>query len=144
MALHPNALLHARASRTQAVEQCRANLADLRTAVKAANSHREKCAELLGAATEAVVALEFMLYDPNIDLPRERALQSLASRVQTAMDQVRVVVPTSARHCGLAGPQCWACSGVAHKERWAASPELHTACAQHAAGHMRVQEGVHP
>ena len=103
--LHPNSLLHARASRPQAVEQCRANLADLRTAVKAANSHREKCAELLGAATEAVVALEFMLYDPNIDLPRERALQSLASRVQTAMDQVRAVVPSNGAACLLAG--CW-------------------------------------
>lgn len=72
----------------QAVEQCRSDLADLRTACKAANSHREKCAELLGAATEAVVALEDMLYDPNIDLPRERALVALARRVQTAMDQV--------------------------------------------------------
>ena len=75
-------------SPAQAVEQCRSDLADLRTAVKAANSHREKCAELLGAATEAVVALEDMLYDSNIDLPRERALQTLARRVQTAMDQV--------------------------------------------------------
>ena len=70
------------------MEQCRADLADLRTAVQAANSRREKCAELLGAATEAVVALEDMLHDPNIDLPQERALQSLANRVQTAIGQV--------------------------------------------------------
>ncbi len=82
---------------SQAVEQCRSDLADLRTAVKAANSHREKCAELLGAATEAVVALEDMLYDSNIDLPRERALQTLARRVQTAMDQVGFFM-------------CWRCS----------------------------------
>lgn len=73
---------------TQAVEQCRQDLAGLRTACKAANAHREKCAELLGAATEAVVALEDLLYDPAIDLRRERALQQLAGRVQNAMDQV--------------------------------------------------------
>ena len=73
---------------TASVEQCRKDLADLRAACKAASAHREKCAELLGAATEAVVALEDMLYDPDIDMRRERMLQQLSSRVQNAMDQV--------------------------------------------------------
>lgn len=73
---------------TAAVEQCRADLADLRAVCKGAVAHREKCAELLGAATEAVVALEDLLYDPDIDLARERALQQLATKVQASMDQV--------------------------------------------------------
>ena len=38
---------------------------------------------------QAVVALEDMLYDEQIDLRRERALQQLAGRVQNAMDQAR-------------------------------------------------------
>ncbi len=74
---------------TAAVEQCRKDLADLRTVCKAANAHREKCAELLGSATEAVVALEDMLYDPDIDLQRERSLQQLSRRVQQALDKVK-------------------------------------------------------
>jgi hypothetical protein len=74
---------------TAAVEGCRKDLADLRAQVKAANAHREKCTELLGAATEAVVALEDMLYDPDIDLARERALQQLSARVQYELDKVR-------------------------------------------------------
>ncbi|KAI7842069.1 hypothetical protein COHA_004266 [Chlorella ohadii] len=94
----------------QAVEQCRSDLADLRTAVKAANSHREKCAELLGAATEAVVALEDMLYDSNIDLPRERALQTLARRVQTAMDQGEAVVKVYGHMSGIAKLASKVCS----------------------------------
>ncbi|KAL4422385.1 hypothetical protein ABPG75_008582 [Micractinium tetrahymenae] len=87
---HSEAHLMTRCS--AAVEQCRRDLGDLRGACKAAASYREKCTELLGAATEAVVALEDMLYDPGIDLRRERALQQLATRVQAALDQGEVVV----------------------------------------------------
>lgn len=83
---HSEAQLMARCA--AAVEQCRRDLGDLRAACKAAASYREKCTELLGAATEAVVSLEDMLYDPGIDLRRERALQGLATRVQAALDQV--------------------------------------------------------
>lgn len=85
---HSEAQLLARC--TAAVEQCRTDLSDLRMACKAATSHREKCAELLGAATEAVVALEDMLYDEGLDLKRERQLQQLAGKVQHALDQVRL------------------------------------------------------
>jgi hypothetical protein len=84
---------------TASVEQCRKDLADLRAACKAASAHREKCAELLCAATEAVVALEDMLYDPDIDMRRERMLQQLSSRVQNAMDQVGAALARSAAVC---------------------------------------------
>lgn len=104
---HSEAALMARC--TQAVEQCRRDLSDLRAACKAANAHREKCAELLGAATEAVVALEDMLYDPDIDLRRERALQQLAGRVQNAMDQVGGWV----EGCGWVGGGCCPGGGLA-------------------------------
>lgn len=93
---HSEAQLMARCA--AAVEQCRRDLGDLRAACKAAASYREKCTELLGAATEAVVALEDMLYDPGIDLRRERALQQLATRVQAALDQVRAHVGCWAKH----------------------------------------------
>ncbi|PSC73896.1 Serine threonine-kinase CTR1 isoform A [Micractinium conductrix] len=98
-AQHSEAALLARC--TAAVEQCRRDLEELRTAVKAATSHREKCVEVLGAAHEAVVALEDMLYDEQIDLRRERALQQLAGRVQNAMDQGEAVVKVYGAASGI-------------------------------------------
>lgn len=91
-----------------AVAQCRADLGDLRAACKAASSHREKCAELLGAATEAVVALEDLLYDEGLDLRRERQLQQLAGKVQHALDQAgaRSGAAGSAWALGWSGCRC--------------------------------------
>ena len=89
-----------------AVERCRGDLADLRSACKAANSHREKCADLLAAATSAVVALEELLYSPSIDVRQERNLLALAHKVQIAMDQVGAglgagMLVGSGRTCGV-------------------------------------------
>ena len=58
------------------------SLQDLRSCVKAAKSHREKCAGLLSAATAAVLAMEDVLYSPGLDVGGERVLQQLAARVQ--------------------------------------------------------------
>lgn len=107
---HSEAQLLARC--TSAVEQCRADLGDLRAACKAAASHREKCAELLGAATEAVVALEDLLYDEGLDLRRERQLQQLAGKVQQALDQVGAA-GRGAHTRGCARGACWSAANSA-------------------------------
>jgi hypothetical protein len=95
---------------TASVEQCRKDLADLRAACKAASAHREKCAELLGAATEAVVALEDMLYDPDIDMRLERMLQQLSllfSQPVYIRREFTANLPSSATPCCPAARRLW-------------------------------------
>lgn len=75
-----------------AVEACREEAADLRTAVKAARSHREKSVSLLAAANEAVLGLEDVLYSTGVEGPWERVLHQLATRVQAGIDRGEAVV----------------------------------------------------
>lgn len=76
---------------TRGVEACREALHDLRTHVKAARSNREKCSGLLAAATTAVYNLDELLYSHDLDLAKEKQLQQLCSRVQSAIDQARAL-----------------------------------------------------
>lgn len=69
------------------VNACEQALQELRGHVKEAKSHREKCSNLLAAAVAAVMALQELLGSKDIDVNKEKQLQQLCTRAQSAIDQ---------------------------------------------------------
>lgn len=74
------------------VDGCRKELADLRVAVKATRSHREKSANLVNIASQALLALDNLLFTVGTDSDRLRLLQQLAVRLHAAIDQGEALV----------------------------------------------------
>jgi hypothetical protein len=113
------------------VAACRAGADDLRAAVKAARSHREKSVGLLAAAAEAVLGLEDVLYSPAAQGPWERRLTALAGRVQAAIDQGEAVVVVHGQEGGLAKAFARLAAPSAAADKYdAASAELLALAAQ--------------
>lgn len=80
---------------------CREELAELRSAVRTACSHREKSAELLTTASQAVALLEKLFYSDCIDVEKLRVLQQRAVKVHAALDRAEAVVKVYGQMSGL-------------------------------------------
>ncbi|KAK2077996.1 hypothetical protein QBZ16_003864 [Prototheca wickerhamii] len=75
------------------VGECREELRSFRSVAKTAKSYRERSMAVLSGATEAVTALEEVLNDPmGLDGRTERAVASLAGRVQNLIDHAETLV----------------------------------------------------
>ena len=75
------------------IDECREELTDLRQAAKTARSHREKCMKLLARASDAVVALEDVLYAQNLQgNEQEQIINRMAPRILSATDHAESLV----------------------------------------------------
>lgn len=77
------------------IDECRKELADLRLIAKSATAHREKSMKLLSQASDAVVALEDVLYSTNLLVKeQEQVIHRMAPRVLAATDNAESIVKT--------------------------------------------------
>lgn len=80
---------------------CREELAELRSAVRTACSHREKSAELLTTASQAVALLEKLFYSECMDVEKLRILQQRTVKVHATLDRAEAVVKVYGQMSGL-------------------------------------------